>query len=65
MENHLAVMNVRSRPGSDIDMLCDFGPHFHPFCALGFSSVKRGALAVLRASDALILQVPSTEVLES
>lgn len=42
-------------PGSAIDVLCDFGPHIHSFCALGFSSATGEALAVLRASDPVIL----------
>lgn len=65
MENHLAVTDVHSGPGSAIYVLGDFGPHIHPFCALGFPLLNEGPLTVLRANDSLTPHVPSTELLRA
>lgn len=62
MENHLDL-HMRSRPASDVCRLCDFGQHVHPFWPRVSPLLNEEPLGVLRARDALILCVPSMELL--
>lgn len=64
VDNLSLMMDVHSRPASDMCQLCDLGPHVHPFWPRVSPLLNEEHVAVLRASDALVLCVPSMELLE-
>lgn len=58
------MLDVHSRPASDMCQLCDLGSHVHPFWPRVSPLFKEEPVAVLRASDSLVLCMPSMELLE-